>query len=519
MPTDVQAGYHAKSGEANAGRPGLQSQFGRKIENSSGFLQIFRAEGELPTPPLGCLASRLSLLASRFSPLASRLSPLASNLSQCICRKKPWIVTFTAMNTLIIGAGGREHALAWKLAQSPRCGQLFIAPGNAGTAQVGTNLPLDPSDFDAVAQAIAQHQIGLLVVGPEQPLVDGIADYFADHPVKVVGPTRAAAQLEGSKDFAKRFMQAHGIPTARYMSFRPEDLPQASAYLSQQAMPIVVKASGLAAGKGVVICEDQRQAELTMRNMLSGSAFGEAGQTVVIEEFLKGIELSIFVLTDGQSYCLLPSAKDYKRIGEGDTGLNTGGMGAVSPVPFADEAFMQQVEISIVQPTLQGLQAEGLDFRGFLFIGLMVVAGNPYVLEYNVRLGDPETEVILPRLQSDLFDLCLATAEGRLDDQAIATDARTCSTVMLVSGGYPGSYEKGKPISGLDWVQDALVFHAGTQAKEGQTLTNGGRVLAVSAFGPDIASAVQTALAGAEQIDFEGKYFRRDIGREFGSNS
>jgi phosphoribosylamine--glycine ligase len=418
------------------------------------------------------------------------------------------------MNILIIGAGGREHALAWKLAQSPRCDQLYIAPGNAGTSQVGHNLPLDPADFAAIAAAIAQHQIELLVVGPEQPLVDGIVDHFADHPVKVVGPSRAAAQLEGSKDFSKRFMLAHGIPTAGYRSFTPDQLPQALAYLAQHPLPLVVKASGLAAGKGVVICEDRPSAEQTIQHMLSGEAFGEAGQTVVIEEHLSGIEISIFVLTDGKDYVMLPSAKDYKRIGEGDQGLNTGGMGAISPVPFADEAFLQQVETTIVQPTLKGIQAEQLDYRGFIFIGLMVVDGKPYVLEYNVRLGDPETEVILPRLQSDLVTLCEAVATGQLANHPVTVDDRTCAAIMLVSGGYPGAYQKGNPITGLPVGPQALAFHAGTTTTDGQVVTNGGRVMALSALGADIDSAVQQALSAAEQVHFEGKYFRRDIGRD-----
>lgn len=418
------------------------------------------------------------------------------------------------MKILIIGSGGREHALAWKIAQSPRCEALFIAPGNAGTALLGTNLLVAPNDFAALRAHIDEHQIDLLLVGPEQPLVEGIADYFADHPVKVIGPSQAAAQLEGSKDFAKRFMQAHGIPTARYMSFTQEDLPRATAYLAEQPLPVVIKASGLAAGKGVLICQEHREAELAMREMLSGVSFGAAGETVVIEEFLQGIEISIFVLTDGKDYVLLPSAKDYKRIGEGDTGLNTGGMGAVSPVPFANKAFMQEVEREIVRPTLQGIQAENLDFKGFIFIGLMVVEGKPYVLEYNVRMGDPETEVVMPRLKSDLVDLLSAAAEGRLGDQSVEFDPRTCSTVMLVSGGYPGSYEKGKPISGLEQVRDVEVFHAGTQQSGPEVLTSGGRVLAVSAFGDSIEAAVQQSLRGAEQIDFEGKYYRRDIGRD-----
>ena len=422
------------------------------------------------------------------------------------------------MKILIIGSGGREHALAWKIAQSPRCDALFIAPGNAGTASLGTNLALDPSDFAALRALIDEHQIDLLLVGPERPLVKGITDYFADHSVKVIGPSQAAAQLEGSKDFAKRFMRAHGIPTARYMSFSQADLPQATAYLAEQPLPVVIKASGLAAGKGVLICQEHREAELAMREMLSGVSFGAAGETVVIEEFLPGIEMSVFVLTDGKDYVLLPSAKDYKRIGEGDTGLNTGGMGAVSPVPFAHDQFMSEVERDIVQPTMRGIQAEGLDFKGFIFIGLMVVKGKPYVLEYNVRMGDPEAEVVMPRLKSDLVDLLEAVAEGRLGDQSVEVDPRACSTVMLVSGGYPGSYETGKPIRGLEPLTDVHIFHAGTTQRGQAVITSGGRVLAVSAFGDSIRAAVQRSLRGAEQIDFEGKYFRRDIGQDLSSH-
>jgi phosphoribosylamine---glycine ligase len=422
------------------------------------------------------------------------------------------------MKILIIGSGGREHALAWKIAQSPRCDALFIAPGNAGTASLGTNLALDPSDFAALRALIDEHQIDLLLVGPERPLVKGITDYFADHSVKVIGPSQAAAQLEGSKDFAKRFMRAHGIPTARYMSFSQADLPQATAYLAEQPLPVVIKASGLAAGKGVLICQEHREAELAMREMLSGVSFGAAGETVVIEEFLPGIEMSVFVLTDGKDYVLLPSAKDYKRIGEGDTGLNTGGMGAVSPVPFAHDQFMSEVERDIVQPTMRGIQAEGLDFKGFIFIGLMVVKGKPYVLEYNVRMGDPEAEVVMPRLKSDLVDLLEAVAEGRLGDQSVEVDPRACSTVMLVSGGYPGSYETGKPIRGLEPLTDVHIFHAGTTQRGQAVITSGGRVLAVSAFGDSIGAAVQRSLRGAEQIDFEGKYFRRDIGQDLSSH-
>jgi len=418
------------------------------------------------------------------------------------------------MNILVLGSGGREHALSWKLAQSPACEQLFIAPGNAGTSQVGTNLPVDIADHAAIRQLIDTHQIDLLVIGPEQPLVDGLVDALEDHAVKVVGPSQTAAQLEGSKDFSKAFMARHDIPTARYRSFNKGENEEAMNYLADHPLPIVVKASGLAAGKGVVICETVEHAQQVTHEMLSGDAFGSAGETVVIEEFLNGIEISIFVLADGSDYVILPSAKDYKRIGEGDTGLNTGGMGAVSPVPFADQAFVDQVEATIIRPTLQGMKAEAMPFTGFLFIGLMVVDGVPKVLEYNVRMGDPETEVVMPRLQSDFAELCLAAAEGRLADFSLNTDPRTCVTVMLVSGGYPGKYEKGKTMNGFEKPENVTLFHAGTKRVDGQVVTNGGRVLAVSAFGKDISEAVGFAKAGAELIEFEGKFFRRDIGQD-----
>ncbi|MEM7659923.1 MAG: phosphoribosylamine--glycine ligase, partial [Bacteroidota bacterium] len=347
------------------------------------------------------------------------------------------------MKILLLGGGGREHALAWKLSQSPRCEALYIAPGNAGTAQHGTNVALKLSEQASVRQFAKEQEIDLVVVGPEQPLVDGMAATFAEAGIPFLGPSAVAAQLEGSKAFSKAFMQRHNIPTAAYASFEQGQEAELAAYLADHPLPVVVKASGLAAGKGVLICDSREQALSEATAMLAGTAFGEAGSTVVIEAFLQGIEISIFALCDGKDYVLLPSAKDYKRIGEGDTGLNTGGMGAVSPVPFADEAFLQQVKSTIVQPTLDGMAAEEMPFVGFLFIGLMVVNGTPYVLEYNVRMGDPETEVVMPRLQNDLVDLCEAAVQGRLADQSIAVDPRTCVTVMLVSGGYPGSYEKG----------------------------------------------------------------------------
>ncbi len=418
------------------------------------------------------------------------------------------------MKILVIGSGGREHALAWKYAQSESCTALYIAPGNAGTSQVGTNVSLNPSDHQAVGAFAKAHHIDLVVVGPEQPLVAGLADDLAQMGLAVLGPQKAAAALEGSKDFSKAFMSRYGIPTAPYASFHAAQLEEALAYVSVHSLPVVVKASGLAAGKGVLICESHGHAREVVTEMLSGEAFGAAGTTVVIEAFLRGIEISVFVLTDGKDYLLLPSAKDYKRIGEDDTGLNTGGMGAVSPVPFADEAFMKVVEETIVVPTMKGIQAENLDFKGFIFIGLMVVDGHPLVLEYNVRLGDPETEAVLPRIQGDFAALSLAAAEGRLAGHQVAVDPRTCVTVMLVSGGYPGAYQTGKPISGLNMVDDAMIFHAGTRSEQGTVHTQGGRVIAISSFGKDIEDAVYQSLQHAAVIDFEGKFYRRDIGRD-----
>jgi phosphoribosylamine--glycine ligase len=417
------------------------------------------------------------------------------------------------MKILLIGSGGREHALAWKLTQSPSCEQLWIAPGNAGTAQLGTNVNIGVSDFDAIKSLVEKEGIEMIVVGPEQPLVDGIYDFFQNHPVAVIGPSQAAARLEGSKEFSKRFMQENNIPTAKYASFDASQAEEALAYVAEHPLPVVIKASGLAAGKGVLICESHEHARYVIEEMLSGESFGEAGTTVVVEEFLKGIEISIFVLTDGKDYVILPSAKDYKRIGEGDTGLNTGGMGAVSPVPFADQAFRDLVEQTIIKPTIVGIQKEKLDYKGFIFIGLMVVDGKPSVLEYNVRLGDPETEVILPRLETDLVDLFCGVRDGNLKAKTFAISPRTCCTVMLVSGGYPGQYEKGKVIYGWDHIEDkSILFHAGTATRKGRVVTNGGRVLAISSLGDNIAEAVSQSLRNAENISFEGKFFRRDIG-------
>ncbi|MFK7922099.1 MAG: phosphoribosylamine--glycine ligase [Bacteroidia bacterium] len=418
------------------------------------------------------------------------------------------------MKILLIGSGGREHALAWKMAQSPRCEHIFIAPGNAGTGNVGTNINLDVSDHTAVADFVRDNGVDIVVVGPEQPLVEGIYDSLNARGIAVVGPSQAAAQLEGSKDFSKRFMQKYGIPTAAYAAFESHQLSEAMAYIDQQAMPIVVKADGLAAGKGVLICETAEHAKQVATEMLSGESFGEAGTTVVIEEFLKGIEISIFVLTDGEHYHLLPSAKDYKRIGEGDTGLNTGGMGAVSPVPFADADFVAAVDRDIVQPTMRGIREEQLDYKGFIFIGLMVVDGKAYVLEYNVRMGDPETEVIMPRLDADLIDLFEGVVNGNLHEKSLSISPQTCTTVMLVSGGYPGSYKKGKMIRGFEQVEGSILFHAGTKQAEIAVVTNGGRVLAISSLGDSIEEAVSQSLRNAETISFDGKFFRRDIGQD-----
>lgn len=418
------------------------------------------------------------------------------------------------MNILVIGSGGREHAISSKIAESPRCGQLFIAPGNAGTAQVGTNISLAVNDFAAVEAFVKENQIEIVVVGPEQPLADGIADYLNEKNIPVVGPVKAGAILESSKDFSKKFMARHNVPTAAYQSFESGQEAAAIAFARQQKLPVVVKASGLAAGKGVLICEDYDSAEAGIREMLSGEAFGDAGSTIVIEEFLSGIEISVFILTDGKDYKLLPPAKDYKRIGEGDTGLNTGGMGAVTPVPFADEVFMNKVKTRIIEPTIQGLQTDHIDYKGFLFIGLMNVGGDPFVIEYNVRMGDPETEVVFPMIDSDVVDAFEALVQGRLAEVEFKVKEGSCATVFLVSGGYPQAYEKGKVISGINQVSGTTVFHAGTQKKGDDVVTSGGRVIALTSFGNDISEAVSKSLKAAEIVDFEGKYYRTDIGRD-----
>lgn len=421
------------------------------------------------------------------------------------------------MNILVLGSGGREHALAWKLNQSSSLKKLFVAPGNAGTSKIATNLPVSVEDFDAIAAAVLQHQIDLVVVGPEVPLVKGIADFFHNNPklahVGVVGPGREAAQLEGSKEFAKEFMERHGIPTAAYKSFGPADLNAGYKFLEQMTPPYVLKADGLAAGKGVLILEDLETAKNELKAMLLDAKFGQAGSRVVIEEFLSGIELSCFVLTDGKSYKTLPTAKDYKRIGEGDTGLNTGGMGAVSPVPFADRAFMEKIEQRIIRPTIDGLKKEGISYVGFVFIGLIKVGEDPYVIEYNVRMGDPETEVVIPRIDSDLALLMQATAAGKLTEVELQVSPKSAATVMMVSGGYPGSYEKGHPITGLDPVSGSVVFHAGTRpGPNGEVVSDGGRVLAVTSLASDFKQALAQSYENLEKIGFKDAYYRRDIG-------
>ena len=426
------------------------------------------------------------------------------------------------MNILLIGSGGRENALAWKMAQSHQCDEIFIAPGNPGTAEFGTNLPIDINAFDALKKAAIEHQIEMIVVGPEEPLVKGIYDFFNDDPltahINIIGPSAKAAQLEGSKAFSKHFMQRHQIPTASYAEFTLENYEQGLAYISAHALPIVLKADGLAAGKGVIIATTHQEALTSFKEMLQDKQFGAASDKVVIEQFLEGIEVSVFALTDGTNYKIIGHAKDYKRIGEGDTGLNTGGMGCVSPVPFMDEAFMDKVNTQIVEPTIKGIQQEGLVYKGFVFFGLMNCQGEPYVIEYNCRLGDPETEVILPRLQTDLVSLLAAADNGTLEDVNIQYHEQFFATVMAVSGGYPGSYQKNFPIQGIELAQklpDSLVFQAGTGFQENTIVTKGGRVLTVTSQGKDLQQAVQKAQKALSTIQFEGMYFRKDIGYEF----
>ena len=422
------------------------------------------------------------------------------------------------MNILILGSGGREHAIAWKMAQSPKVKSIFVAPGNAGTRNVGTNLPVELDDFNSIKMLVVEKDIDMVIVGPEAPLVNGIFDFFVNDPIlkntHLIGPSKAGAMLEGSKSFAKEFMYKHNIPTAAYRTFNSTNIEQGYSFLESLSAPYVLKADGLAAGKGVIILDDIEDAKAELTSMINDKKFGEASTHVVIEEFLTGIELSVFVLTDGKDYVILPEAKDYKRIGEADSGLNTGGMGSISPVPFATSELMQKVENEIVKPTVQGLSTDNIEYKGFIFIGLIIVNGNPIVIEYNCRLGDPETESVIPRIKTDLVDLFEATANSNLGTTEIEFDPRTAVSIMLVSGGYPEDYEKGKPITGLDNVTNCIVFHAGTATdiENNVIKTNGGRVMAVTSLSNDLNSALEIAYENVESIDFEGKYVRKDIG-------
>jgi len=420
------------------------------------------------------------------------------------------------MNVLILGGGGREHAFAWKIAKSSSCNKLFIAPGNAGTAEVGTNINIEVNDFESIKEFVLTENIELVLVGPEDPLVNGIYNFFKEDEalkdISLIGPSKEGAQLEGSKQFAKEFMLRHDIPTAKYQAFTKDNLSEGYTFLESLEAPYVLKADGLAAGKGVLILNELQEAKDELRAMVADAKFGTASSTVVIEEFLDGIELSVFVLTDGDSYKILPSAKDYKRIGEGNTGLNTGGMGAVSPVPFADRFYIEKVEREIIKPTVEGLKKDNIEYKGFIFIGLINVKGEPKVIEYNVRMGDPETEVVIPRVKSDLLNLLMGIGDGTFSEKDLEITEEVATTVMLVSGGYPEAYEKGKEIIGIEKVSDSIVFHAGTK-QEGETVTtNGGRVIALTSFGENMNDALKKSFYSAEKIAFEGKYFRKDIG-------
>ena len=422
------------------------------------------------------------------------------------------------MTILLLGSGGREHAFAWKMIQSPLCDTLFVAPGNAGTAAIANNINLNPTDFPAIKDFVLKEKVEMVVVGPEDPLVKGIYDFFLNDAdikhVPVIGPSTIGAQLEGSKEFAKEFLFRHNIPTAAYDSFTAETVEQGCQFLETLQPPYVLKADGLAAGKGVLIIQDLAEAKEELRNMLVHQKFGSASAKVVIEEFLDGIELSCFVLTDGKSYKILPTAKDYKRIGEGDTGLNTGGMGAVSPVPYVDAVLMEKIETRIVKPTIDGFQKDGIPYKGFVFIGLINVKGEPIVIEYNVRMGDPETEVVIPRLKTDLVELFLAVANEKLDQIALEVDERSATTIMVVSGGYPEEFEKGKVISGLENITDSIVFHAGTKLENNQVLSNGGRVLTVTSYGDNFEEAIKKSYQNIAKLQFDKMYFRRDIGND-----
>jgi phosphoribosylamine--glycine ligase len=420
------------------------------------------------------------------------------------------------MNVLLLGSGGREHAIGWKLAQSNMLTKLYIAPGNAGTTEIGENVALGVNDFEAQKQFCITNNVTMVVVGPEDPLVKGVYDFFKNDEllshIAVIGPSKKGAELEGSKEIAKEFMFRHGVPTAKYKSFNASNVEDGYAFLDTLQPPYVLKADGLAAGKGVLILDDLNEAKAELKEMLVNQKFGEASAKVVIEEFLNGIELSVFVLTDGDSYVILPEAKDYKRIGEGDKGLNTGGMGAISPVPFAAGDFLQKVEERVVIPTINGFKKDNIEYKGFVFIGLMNVNGDPQVIEYNVRLGDPETEVVIPRIKSDLLDLFKAVGEGKLNEKTIEIDERSATTVMLVSGGYPESYEKGKVINGLENISDSIAFHAGTTINGNKIVTNGGRVIAVTSYGNNMKEALASSFKNAEAISFDKKYYRKDIG-------